>query len=227
MQVTIRHSPSFAVARLELAPGESVRAETGAMASMSADTTTEAKMEGGFMKSLKRSVLGGESLFMTTYTAGPGGGFVDVAANLPGDLVVFDVQPDRALLLTRGSWLASATGVTLDTQWGGFKNLFGGEGGFLVRCSGQGPVVTSCYGALEVWTLGAGERLVVDSGHLVAYQEGVALQTRMVSGKMMQTLKSGEGLIMDFTGPGQVWTQTRSPNALIQWLTTVLPFSRS
>jgi hypothetical protein len=48
-----------------------------------------------------------------------------------------------------------------------------------------------------------------------------------VSGKMMQTLKSGEGLIMDFTGPGQVWTQTRSPGALIQWLTTVLPFSRS
>jgi uncharacterized protein (AIM24 family) len=87
--------------------------------------------------------------------------------------------------------------------------------------------VSACYGALEVWTLGPGERFVVDSGHLVAYEEGVALQTRMVSSGALKTLKSGEGLVMDFTGPGQVWTQTRSPNLLIQWLTNVLPFSRS
>jgi uncharacterized protein (TIGR00266 family) len=187
----------------------------------------DAKMEGGFMKSLKRSVLAGESLFITTYTAGGNGGFVDVAASLPGDLITFDLAADRALFLTKGSWLASAATVELDTKWGGFKNVFGGEGGFLVRCSGQGTIVTSCYGALEVWSLQAGERLVVDSGHLVAYQDGVQMQTRMADKGVMKTVKSGEGLIMEFTGPGQVWTQTRSPGMLISWLTEVLPFSRS
>jgi uncharacterized protein (TIGR00266 family) len=227
MQVSIRHAPSFAVARVDLAPGEAVRAESGAMMTMAPDVKMDAKMEGGFMKSLKRSVLAGESLFITTYTAGGNGGFVDVAAYLPGDLLTFDLAPDRALFLTKGSWLASAATVELDTKWGGFKNVFGGEGGFLVRCSGHGTIVTSCYGALEVWSLQAGERLVVDSGHLVAYQDGVQMQTRMVDKGVMKTVKSGEGLIMEFTGPGQVWTQTRSPGMLVSWLTEVLPFSRS
>jgi uncharacterized protein (TIGR00266 family) len=227
MQISIRHAPSFAVARVDLAPGEGVRAESGAMMTMGADVKLDAKMEGGFMKSLKRSVLGGESLFISTYTAGSTGGFVDVAASLPGDLTTFDVTADRAMFLTRGSWLASAMTVDLDTKWGGFKNLFGGEGGFLVRCSGQGTIVTSCYGALEVWNLQAAERLVVDSGHLVAYQEGVQMQARMVDKGVMKTVKSGEGLIMEFTGPGHVWTQTRSPGMLVDWLTQVLPFSRS
>ena len=227
MQVSIRQAPSFAVARIDLAPGEAVRAESGAMMTMGADVSLDAKMEGGFMKSLKRSMLGGESLFITTYTAGGAGGFVDVAAYLPGDLTTFEVQPDRAMFLTKGSWLASAVTIDLDTQWGGFKNVFGGEGGFLVRCTGQGPIVSSCYGALEVWTLREGERVVVDSGHLVAYQEGIQLQTRMVDKGVMRTLKSGEGLIMDLTGPGQVWTQTRNPSMLVEWLTEVLPFSRS
>jgi uncharacterized protein (AIM24 family) len=43
----------------------------------------------------------------------------------------------------------------------------------------------------------------------------------------MNTLKSGEGLVMEFTGPGTIHTQTRNPSALISWLTEVLPFSRS
>jgi uncharacterized protein (AIM24 family) len=42
----------------------------------------------------------------------------------------------------------------------------------------------------------------------------------------MASLKSGEGLVFEFTGPGEVLTQTRNPSALITWLTTVLPFSR-
>jgi uncharacterized protein (AIM24 family) len=43
----------------------------------------------------------------------------------------------------------------------------------------------------------------------------------------MNTLKSGEGFVMEFTGPGLVLTQTRNPDALVTWLTEVLPFSRS
>ena len=32
---------------------------------------------------------------------------------------------------------------------------------------------------------------------------------------------------MEFTGPGRVMTQSRNPDALVEWLTTALPFSRS
>ena len=71
MEISVRHDPAFAVARATLAPNEAIRAESGAMLATSGDVTFEAKMHGGLMGSLKRAALGGESFFMTTFTAGP------------------------------------------------------------------------------------------------------------------------------------------------------------
>lgn len=224
MHVDVRHSPSFAVARVALDPGEAVRAESGAMMAHAAGVSIESKVQGGLMKGLKRSMLGGESLFMTTYTAGSDGGWVDVAARLPGDILSLPV--DGSLSLSKGSWLFSSGAVELDTKWGGFKNLAGGEGGFLVHATGTGEVGVACYGALDVVDLAAGESFVLDSGHMVAFSEGTTFQTRKVAGGIMQTLKSGEGLVFEFAGPGRVWTQSRNPSELVAWLTNVLPFSR-
>lgn len=227
MQVEVRHNPSFAVARVTLGPNEPVRTEAGAMMATSAGVAAEAKMEGGLLKSIKRAALGGESLFVTTYTAPAGGGWVDVAANLPGDIHIDTITPAHGLFISRGSWLCSAAGVDLDTKWGGFRNLFGGEGGFLVRASGEGPVVVSCYGALDVHRLAAGESMVVDTGHMVAYEEGVTVALRQLSAGFVRSAKTGEYLVFEFTGPGTVYTQSRNPSALVDWLTTALPFSRA
>ncbi len=224
MDVEIRASPSFAVGRCTLAGGEQMKAEAGAMMAHSVGVELEAKVQGGLMKGLKRSILGGESLFMTTWTAPQEGGWVDVAANLPGDLAVLDVAGD--MNVTQGGWLASSIGIELDTKWGGFKNVFGDEGGFLVRCSGTGKIVVACYGAIEQLQLAAGEKVVLDSGHLVAFDPSVEFITRKVTKGIMQTLKSGEGFVMEFTGPGRILTQTRNPQGLIGWLTNELPFSR-
>ena len=225
MDVQVRHTPSFAVVRCTMAGGEAVRAESGAMMATSDGVAVEAKMQGGLMKSLKRSVLGGESLFITTFTAPPQGGWVDCAANLPGDAIVRTVGGGKTLNLSRGAFLVCESGVEIDTQWGGFKNLSGGEGGFLVHASGEGEVVAACYGALDTITLGHGEKVVVDSGHMVAYDDTVQMSTRRVAGTVA-SMKSGEGLVLEFTGPGEVLTQTRNPSALISWLTTALPFTR-
>lgn len=225
MDTTIRHNPSFAVARVTLPAGGSVRAESGAMMATSAAMSVEAKTDGGILKGLKRSVLGGESLFVTRLTAGPEGGWADIAARLPGDITVIDV--DGAVNLTNGSWLCSSDGVEIDTKWGGLGSLAGGEGGFLVRADGHGQVLASCYGALDLMDLAAGETVIVDSGHLVAFSDGMDYETRKVSRGLMSTLKSGEGLVFEFTGPGSVWTQSRNPDELIAWLTAELPFARS
>lgn len=224
MQVDVRHNPSFAVARVTMAAGESVRAESGAMMAMSADVTIEAKTGGGLLKGLRRSVLGGESLFVTRYTAGSDGGWVDLAACLPGDITAIDVA--GAVNLTRGCWLCSSDGVEIDTKWGGFKNLVGSEGGFLVRAEGTGRVLASCYGGLDRITLGPGEKVVVDSGHVVAFGDDLSYSTRTVSRGMVQTLKSGEGFVFDFTGPGPLWIQSRNPTEFLGWLTAKLPFSQ-
>ncbi len=218
MQVDIRHSPSFAVARVMLAPGEPAQVEAGAMAAMSPDMNVASQMQGGLMKSLARGALGGESLFITTYTAGPYGGWVDIAPNLPGDVVALTASPERSWNLSKGCWLTSEWSVAIDTKWGGFGNLLGGEGGFLMRATGQGQLLVSCYGALDVHRLGPGERLVLDTGHLVAYSDGLEVSTRRMSGSTMTALKSGEGLVFEFTGPGEVLGQSRNPAGLVSYL---------
>ena len=196
------------------------------MMAMSPGVNLAAQAEGGIMKSLKRAALGGESFFVTSYTSSLDGAWVDVAAVLPGDITVIESTPERPLAVTRGAWLANEQSLSMDTKWGGANNLFGGEGGFVSRFDGTGKVVVASYGALDMHALQAGERLVVDSGHVVAYDAYIAMQAQTTGG-VMKSLKSGEGIVLEITGPGLVWTQSRNPNGLITWLTNVLPFSRS
>ncbi|MDO9408221.1 TIGR00266 family protein [Patulibacter sp.] len=224
MDVTVRNAPSFAVARLTLAPGESLNAESGAMMATSGGVEVESKMRGGLKGAFKRSVLGGESVFVSKFTAPSEGGWVDVAAKLPGDVATLPV--DGGLNLARGGYLAADEGVEIDSKWGGLKNLAGGEGGFLVRVEGRGQVVLAAYGAIDVVELQAGESFVLDSGHMVAYEDGVEFSIRKVAKGMVQSLKSGEGLVFEFQGPGRVWTQSRNPGEFLGWLTAELPFSR-
>lgn len=188
----------------------------------------DAKVQGGLIKGLKRMALGGESLFVTTYTAPAQGGWVDVAANLPGDLRVLAVAPERPLRITRGCWIANSHAVEIETKWGGMQNLFGGEGGFILNAQGDGHVVLGAYGAIDDIELAAGEAITVDSGHVVAFDAGMTSNLRRaVEGRSIQSLKSGEGFVFDFTGPGKLMIQSRNPNALVEWLTATLPFARS
>ena len=65
--------------------------------------------------------------------------------------------------------------------------------------------------------------MTIDTGHVVAFGETVTSQIRKATGGVIQTLKSGEGLVFDFTGPGWVMTQTRNPAALEAWIRQLIP----
>lgn len=223
MNTEIRHNPSFAVGRVHLDPNEQLRVESGAMMAMSAGVSVQSSTQGGMMKGLKRSFLGGESLFVSTYTAPATGGWVDIAHHLVGDIIVAGVLPEQPMFVTKGCWLASSAGVELDTKWGGFKNLFGGEGGFLIHASGHGTILLACYGAIDTINLQQGENITIDTGHVLAYAPTVTSQLRKVATGLIQTLKSGEGFVFDFTGPGWVMTQSRNPSALAAWVRGIMP----
>src|SRR5689334_4478166 len=124
MEVQLRHSPASTVARCFLAPGEPMRVESGAMVAHSPGIQIEAKAEGGVFAGLKRSMLAGESFFVTTYTAPQHGGWVDCAPVLPGDVISMPIEPDKPFFISKGSWLASSHGVTVETQFGGMANMF-------------------------------------------------------------------------------------------------------
>jgi uncharacterized protein (AIM24 family) len=131
---------------------------------------------------------------------------------LPGDSVILQSTAANPWLLAHQSWIASSMGITLDPKWGGMKSLLGSEGAFLVHANGDGINLVGAYGAIEVVTLAPGEQIVIDSGHMVAVQASVKMTLHKAATGWMNTLKSGEGLVFHFEGPGEVYTQTRNPN---------------
>lgn len=225
MQVDIRYSPSFALGVITLPPGGQVKAEAGAMTSMSGGVEIETTAQGGLLKGLKRSMLGGESFFINTFTA-PAGGELTVAPTLPGDIVHMPADDGGARMVQSGSWLAADPSVQVDTKWGGARTFFSGEGLFLLRCTGAGDMIVSSFGAIERRDLAQGEVLKIDTGHIVAFDEGVRYEVNKVGG-WKSTLLSGEGLVATFTGPGTLWLQTRSPADFIGWLKPQLPVQQN
>lgn len=195
------------------------------MVGMSEGVGIETKMQGGFLKSLARSVLGGESFFVNTYKAPAQGGEINLAPALPGDMFVLELQ-NESILVQSGAFVASASGVEISTSWGGAKGFFGSGGLILLKATGSGSLILGCYGAIHELNLAAGQKYTVDTGHIVAFSEKIGFQVRKVGG-MKSTLLSGEGLVVDLTGPGRVLMQTRSTDAFLSWLIPLLPKSNN
>ena len=221
MEIDIQYKPSYSLGLIRLASGEQVRVEGGSMLGFSPGVTLETQATGGLLKSLARSVLGGESFFMNTFRAPAGGGEVYVAPPLPGDMTLLELA-NETLMVQSGSYVASEMNLTIDTKWGGAKTFFASEGMIMLNLSGSGKLLLSSYGAIHEMTLAAGQGFTIDSGHLVAFSQGMGFKVRAIGG-IKSTLFSGEGLVVDLSGPGRVLLQTRSSDAFLSWLIPKLP----
>ncbi|WP_258083787.1 TIGR00266 family protein [Thermococcus thermotolerans] len=222
MKYEIRHRPSFSLLEVELERGEAIQAESGAMVHMSPTIKLETRAKGGVFGALKRSVLGGESFFINTFRAEDGPGTVGLAPAYPGDIEVFEL--DGTLYAQSGAFLASSEGISIDTKWGGAKTFFGREGLFLLKMTGRGLVFLSSFGAIYKKEL-HNERFVIDTGHMVAFSEGLDFSIKRVGG-LKSTLFSGEGLVAEFYGTGTLYIQTRSVDSFISWMVPHLPTKR-
>ncbi len=220
MDIEIIHRPSYSLAIAKLTPNERIRAEAGAMVSMSGDVQIETKAEGGILKSLGRAVLGGESFFQNFFVASAAGGEVTLAPELPGDIAVIEMSGSK-LMIQAGSYMASESTVELTAKVS-MKAFMSAEGISMLEATGTGTLLVSSYGAIFEKVLGAGEKYVVDTSHLVAFDGTMSVQPKTVGG-MKSTLFSGEGLVVELTGPGKIYIQTRSPQALINWIIPQIP----
>lgn len=221
MQVDIRYQPSYALAMVILDEGETIQTESGAMVGMSPDLELQTAATGGLLKSLGRSLFGGESFFLNTYTAKKQGDSLALAPPLPGDIAVIEMD-GQELLVQSGSYLASSAGVQVDTKWSGAKTFFGGEGLIMLRVSGKGKLIVSSYGAIHSIELDAGQSYVIDTGHLVTFDAHMQYQVKKVAG-WKSTLFSGEGLVAELSGPGKLTVQSRSQDSFLSWLIPKLP----
>jgi uncharacterized protein (TIGR00266 family) len=223
MEHEVLQGPAYSLLKVTLSRGEPVTAEAGAMVSMSDRVSIETSTRGGFVGALKRSVLGGESFFLNTFTSETGGE-VCFAPPLPGDIASLQLR-DETVFAQSGAYIASTKGISIDTKWGGARTFFSREGLFLLRMSGTGTVFLSSYGAIREIELSSGQKYVVDTGHMVAWTEGVTYNVKRVGG-LKSTLFSGEGLVCELVGPGKIMMQTRSVDAFLTWLVPHLPKKR-
>ena len=198
-----------------LDPGETVQAEAGAMMFMENGIEMNTDMQGGVVGGIKR-MIGGESFFLATFTnSGREKRHVAFAAPYPGKILSLNLAETGAMICQRDAYLCSAYGIEISMAFtrrlgAGF---FGGEGFILQKLSGDGYAFIHAGGTLIKHKLDTEESLKVDTGCLVAFQESVTYDIKMVSG-IKTALFGGEGLFYaHLTGPGEVYLQT-------------LPFSR-
>jgi uncharacterized protein (TIGR00266 family) len=215
MQFELLYSPAHTLSVATLEAGESVRAESGAMVSMSSNIslTTDGPLNrktGGLFGSLKRVLLSGETFFTNTFTAQSGRGEVTLAPSLTGDMAVHDLGAHEALYIQGSSFMAAPDTVRLDTRWQGFKGFFSGENLFFLEAKGTGPVLMNAFGAIE--TIDFQGELVVDTGHLVAFTSGITYEVSTASPGLLQSFLSGEGFVLRLRGQGKLYLQSRNPN---------------
>jgi uncharacterized protein (TIGR00266 family) len=217
----VLHQPSFSLAVIQLQAEQSIQAEAGAMVSMSANIELQSQMKGGLFGAIKRAA-GGESAFVSTFTARGGPGEVTFAPGAPGDIAAIELS-NQSFYVQSSSYLAGDAGLTVDTKWGGAKSFFGGEGLFVMLVQGRGLLLVSSFGAIHRKTLQPGERYVVDTGHLVAWEGTTQYTLRKAAAGFFRSMMSGEGIVAEFSGPGELLIQTRNLAALAGLLKPFFP----
>jgi len=209
-------------------------AESGAMVSMSPTIRLEAKMAGGGMFGALKSAVGGESLFRTTFTAETGSGEVTLAPSTLGDILAIQMTGSK-FFVQPGSYLAGDPRLVVNVQ-GSMRGMLSGEGLFLLTVQGSGLLLVSSFGAIHVKTLAPGEEYIVDTGHIVAFEETVDYRLEKATGKteggvggflkgMVQSALSGEGFVCRYRGPGRIYIQTRQFPGFVRQLLPFLPKS--
>ena len=226
MQTEILYPGAFPMARVQLASGESVKAESGAMVGCSPTVDVESKLEGGFLSAMARKMLTGEKLFFQTLRASRGAGEVLLAPTVPGDMVVLELDGVTEYLVQKDGFLAGGEGIHIESQMQGFgRGMLSGEGLFILKIRGSGPLIINSFGAIHKIELKPDQEYIVDNAHLVAWPVTTTYTIEKASSGWIASLTSGEGLVCRFRGPGVVYIQSRNPGGFGNWIRQFIPVS--
>lgn len=188
---------------------ETMITEGGGMSWMSPNMKMETTTNGGIGKMLGRMVSQ-ESLFQNRYTAIGGTGTIAFASSFPGEIIPLELSDGKEYICQKSAFLASTQGVELSIQ---FRKklgagLFGGEGFIMQKLSGNGTAFIEVDGSVIKYTLGEGQKIIIDTGHLVMMSSTCQMDIQTVKGAK-NILFGGEGLFNTVvTGPGEVAIQT-------------------
>lgn len=215
VKTEIRYKPAFAAIFLTLNPGESIIAEAGAMTSMDAQLSMTTEFSGGFFPGLLKKFFGGESLFVNVFTNQTQSPLnLTLTQSTIGDIDKIDLN-NSEICFQPGAYIAHTPEVKIGVQWAGFSSFFAGEGLFKLKLSGKGRVFFGAYGGIIKKHIS--KDFIVDSGHLIAYEPQIKMSVGL-SGGIVGSVTSGEGLINKLSGTGEIYLQSRSIDGLVRYL---------
>ncbi|MGH7148410.1 MAG: TIGR00266 family protein, partial [Nitrospiraceae bacterium] len=170
MKSEILYPGAFPMVRVELAAGENIKAESGAMVACSPTIDIESKMEGGFLGALSRKFLTGEKFFFQTLRASRGPGEALLAPTVPGEIVILELDGVNEYMVQKDGFLAGADAIVIESKMQSLsRGLLGGEGFFILKISGKGTLVLNSFGAIHKIELKPDQEYIVDNSHLVAW----------------------------------------------------------
>ena len=228
MKYEILYPEVFPIVKFHLERGEKIKAESDAMVAMSATVDVEGKMEGGILSGLARKFLSGESLFFQELAANRGAGEVLIAHSQPGGILDLELDGSYGLRVQKNGFLAGTENIQVETKAQNLlQGIFSGEGFFILNIRGRGTVFISSYGVIHPINLEAGEEMIVDNGHLVAWPDYMQYTVEKASKGWVSSFTSGEMAVCRFRGPGVVLIQTRNPDGFKGWIQSMLPIGNS
>jgi uncharacterized protein (TIGR00266 family) len=196
------------------------------MVMMDAALDLTGQMQGGLCQALLRRVANRESFFQQRIQATRGDGDCLLAPQLPGALQVLDVG-NAQYCLSDGAYVAASGNVQVTARSQNHGNtLFGGTGGFFIgETSGNGQLVVSGFGSVFTLDVMPGKEIIIDNAHVIAWDKTLnfkistaTAQGRGFLGSLVNSVTSGEGLVLRFSGQGKVIVCSRNRSGFLAWL---------
>lgn len=216
---------SLPAALVKLNAGEGIICDGGAMSWM--DDEIEMKTEGGGLGKMFGRAFSGESMFRNHYIA-KAPGEIAFASKFPGSIIAVELQ-GNSIIVQKKSFLASDEGISTSVHFqkklgAGF---FGGEGFIMEKVTGNGTVLLEIDGSAVEYYLEAGDRKIIDTGHLVMMDETCQMDVVRVKG-VKNVLFGGEGLFNTVVhGPGKIVLQSMPLSKVADLIATVMPNSNN
>ncbi len=207
---SVVYHQAFPILKIDLPPKGAVKANASALVAMDRNVQLTGKMEGGVLGALWRS-FSGESFFLQRYEANDKGGWVWLGPSLPGALQRIDLDGKEDYLVQRGGFLAGGPNVDVSTKVQTImRGMFSGDGFFVVRLSGVGPVFLSSFGGIDTVELAEGQSCVIDFSRLVAWPASMKYNITIPAKGLWSAVTTGQILGCQFTGPGKIYVQSIS-----------------
>lgn len=198
---------NFPIVVCNLKKGEKMITEKGSMVWMS--PAIQMETTGGGVGKMFSKAFSGESIFQNIYTA-QADAMITFGSSFPGRVVPVEIAPGKELIAQKSAFLASEIGVELSIHFNKKigAGFFGGEGFIMQRLSGHGTAFIEIDGDLVQYELKPGQKIIVDTGNVAAFDSTVSIDIQKVPG-VKNILFGGEGLFHTvLTGPGKIWLQT-------------------